>query len=502
MTALNQIVNLIENYDIPKLFKAVKQEQDKRESLKRQELARNDLLAFTQYTYFKYKADRVHRLICIYLNKVVRQEIRKLIITAPPQHGKSELVSVRLPAYWLAHNPNLPVILTSYGADLARTKSRECRNLVDSPAYKLLFPNITIDSSARTVKNWHLQGYNGFLLASGVGGPITGAGAGLGVIDDPLENWEQAQSPTQRKKIWDWYKGVFRTRLWENSCQVIIMTRWHEDDLIGYLINEQKDWTILRLPAIEESQDVRDRNNALYNLPPGLSDPLGRRKGQALAPSRFNLKTLAEIKKDVGSIVWSTAYQCAPMDVEGNRFKRSWFKILDKLPGVEIESRARYWDFAATEGAGCRTAGVKLSIDVDGNIYIEDVKFGQWSTEKRNKIIRQTCMADDIQHRNNGYMVFEQEPGSAGVDAKKSVIKYLAGYAVKSDKVTGSKDTRLEPFAAQAEAGNVHLIRGDWNNTYIDELSLIPNGKFRDMADATAGAYNHLTRNLISFGKI
>jgi predicted phage terminase large subunit-like protein len=331
------------------------------------------------------------------------------------------------------------------------------------------------------------------VVAAGVGGPITGHGAALGIIDDPFENWEQAQSQNTRDRVWDWWRGTFRTRVWENGAIVVIMTRWHEDDLCGRLLSEQADrWTVLRLPALAETQSDRDQRNKKLNLPLGEKDPLGRSPGEPLCPSRFSREALEEIRTDSGSLVWSAQYDGAPTLPEGNKFKRHWFPIVDASPANA--RRCRYWDFAATSGGGARTAGVKLSI-LKGEIFVEDIVKGQWSTDPRNKIMKQTADLDTQTHGRKIPQWFEEEGGSSGKDASRAIIKYMAGHIIKPDRPTGSKDVRLEPFAAQAEAGNVKLVRGKWNGEYIEEMCAIPNGRFRDQADGTSGAYNKLARS-------
>lgn len=462
------------------------------------ELARRNLLSFTRFTFPRYVADPAHALIASHLDRVVKAGPVRLMIFAPPQHGKSELVSVRLPAFFLARHPNKPVIVASYAASLAYRMSRHARGVVESAEFGLLFPSVKTNPISRAVNHWELSPpHRGALVAAGVGGPITGHGASLGVIDDPFENWAQAQSETIRDRVWEWWKGTFRTRIWEGGSIVLIMTRWHEDDLAGRLLLEQADrWTVLRLPATAETQEERDHRNGKMGLAEGLPEPLGRQPGQALCPSRFTAETLAEIRTDVGSVVWNAEYQAGPTAPEGNRFKRSWFPIVDAGPAKA--RRGRYWDLAATEGGGDRTAGVLLAIDGEGMIYVEDVMAGQWSTHGRNKIIRQTAELDRQRHRVR--LWFEEEGGSSGKDASAAMIKFLAGYAVRPDRPTGSKDVRLEPFAAQAEAGNVRLVRGRWNGVYIEEMCAIPNGRYRDQGDATSGAYNKLARKGVLFG--
>lgn len=459
-------------------------------------MARRHLLNLTNFTFPQYLAEPAHELIALALEQVVSVEAVRLMIFAPPQHGKSELASVRLPAFWLGRHPDDPVILASYAASLAESKSRQARQIVESQEYQALFPGVGTRPDSRAVNRWELfPPHRGSMLAVGVGGPITGHGARLGIIDDPFENWEQAQSLVFRDKVWEWWRTTFRTRIWEGGSIVLIMTRWHEDDLAGRLLLEQGDrWNVLRLPALAETQEDRDENCRYLGLPQGQVDPLGRKVGEALCPSRFSREALLELQRDVGTMGWSAEYQGVPRALEGNRLKRPWFPIVGACPAVA--RRVRYWDKAGTEGGGAYTAGVLMALTDDRMTYIEDVVHGQWSAGQRETTIRQTAELDAKRYANAVQIWVEQEPGSGGKESAESTVRGLAGYPVHADKVTGEKDVRLEPFAAQAEAGNVKLVRGSWNGPYIEELCAVPNGRYRDQVDATAGAFNKLARPL------
>lgn len=464
--------------------------------------ARKGIMAFTRYTYPSYKADPAHDLIASKLDLVVGGVIQRLIICAPPQMGKSELTSVRLPAYWMGKRPNDPIILSSYAASLAESKSRQVRGVIESYEYARLFgthansttPPIETRRDSRAVNHFYLNNpYRGSMLAVGVGGPITGHGGLLGIIDDPHENWEQAQSRTYRERAWDWYRTTFRTRIWEGGAIILIMTRWHQNDLAGMLLAEQaEDWTVLRLPAIAESQEERDANNVYIGLKAGEDDPLGREAGEPLTPSRFSRKALEELKRDVGSLAWTAEYQGVPRSAEGNRFKRHWFEIVDAVP-VDAK-RIRYWDKAGTASTdNPATAGVLVAMTADGMIFIEDVVRGWYSALERERVIKQTAELDAQKYGRGKVRIFiEQEPGSGGKESAESTIRNLQGHSIYADRPTGDKDTRLEPFAAQTEAGNVKLLRGAWNHDYIEEMVAIPNGTYRDQGDATAGAFNKM----------
>jgi predicted phage terminase large subunit-like protein len=458
------------------------------------------LRAFIAYVIGAYyKADPAHDLIADTLDRVLHNELTRLLIIAAPQHGKSLLVSTLLPAYWLGQRPNDPIIITSYGASLAEYHSKRSRAIVESFEFQRLYPNCMTDLHSRARDHWNLASPNrGRVLAVGVGGPITGHGGRLNIIDDPFENWEQAQNPRERERVWDWYRGTFRTRVLEDGAIVMIATRWHEDDLAGRLLHDSEDWTVLRLPALAETQDERDAANKYMGLPLGQSDPLGRQPGEALAPQRFSAEALASLRRDVGSLVWGAEYQGAPHAAEGNRIKRVWLsQFVSELP-VDCHL-LRYWDKAGTEGGGAFTSGVLLAQTPDDPArprrwrwYVVDVEHGQWSSGERNAIIRQTAELDTQKYGAGVQVWVEQEPGSGGKESAEISVMDLAGFSVYVDRVTGSKDVRMEPLIAQIEGGNVSLLRGDWNGNYIDELCAIPNGKYRDQADASSGAFNKL----------
>ena len=515
--------------NLPLSQPVITREQAATELLERR-AARSNLLDFTQYTFPLYKADPVHCLIADYLTRAVNGEIDRLMIFSPPQTGKSELVSVRLPAYWIGNRPNDPVIITSYGADLAVDKSKQVREVVNSSEYKLLYPEIELKADSKAGNRWKIAlPYRGSVLAAGVDGPVTGSGCLLGIIDDPYENWKQAQSATIRNNIWQWWQGTFRTRIWENGIVIIILTRWHEDDIAGRLIKEQPGrWTILRLPMIAETQADRDENDKFLGLPQGKADPLGREPGAVLVPSRFSHEAVDEIRIDVGSVVFAAEYQGVPRPSEGNRVKRAWFAIVGAAP--KEARRVRYYDKAATTGAGDYTVGL-LMAESDGVYYIEDIVRGQWSVFERQKVMLKTAILDAMKygkiswHKEKSqrfsdkqpvehtpeavaeglgdeYIIelpgpriyVEQEGGSGGKDSVDIDINFLSGFAVRKDRPVGDKEVRAEGWIAQAEAGNIKLVQGGWNYEYMNEITTVPNAAHDDQWDATSGAFKKLAQ--------
>jgi predicted phage terminase large subunit-like protein len=186
---------------------------------------------------------------------------------------------------------------------------------------------------------------------------------------------------------------------------------------------------------------------------------------------------------------WAGQYQGSPVAPEGNRIKRDWLMVADAVP--ILTGLARYWDKAATEGAGDYSVGVLMARGMDGIFYILDVVRGQWSAGTRELIIQQTAHSDR-QRFGSVHVWCEQEPGSSGLESAQATVRGLAGFAGHKEKVTGSKEVRAEPFACQAEAGNVRLLRAPWNAAFIDELCSFPNGSYDDQVDASSGAFNKL----------
>lgn len=231
---------------------------------------------------------------------------RRLIVEIPPRHGKSTIVSQGLPVWFLELFPERHIILASYEAGFAAEWGRAVRNLVAQYAGELTV-RISEDSSA--ANRWHTP-QGGGMVTAGVDGPITGRGADLFVIDDPVKSWAQAQSPAYRAHLWDWWHSTAKTRLEPAASVILCMARWHEDDLAGKLIREMdaggQPWEVIRLPAVAED-----------------GDPLGRALGEPLWPERFPAEALAEIQRSSPSYVWNALYQQRP-ERAGDAVFQTW----------------------------------------------------------------------------------------------------------------------------------------------------------------------------------
>lgn len=449
--------------------------------LSRRKAARSGCLAFTQYTMPGYRVGPQHRLLCEKLDAVERGEIKRLMVFMPPRHGKSELTSKRFPAWFLGRNPGKQVITASYSADLAQDFGRHARNIVASSEFAALFPGVGVAGDSAARDKWHTT-KGGVYTAAGVAGSLTGKGAHVALIDDPIKGRQEAESDTVRNAVWDWYRSVLRTRLMPGGAIVLVLTRWHPDDLAGRLLEEMQNgtgesWDVLSLPAIADNAD----------------DALGRQIGEPLWPDVFDLAELEAIKKAVGARDWSALYQQQPTPGEGVLIKAAMLGVVDEAPvGGSI---VRRWDLAATRQMGTRdpdwTVGLKMSRAPDGRFYILDMVRFRGGPDEVEATIKATAQQDG----RGVHVVIPQDPGQAGVAQAQYLVRKLAGYRAKAVRETGDKATRAAPFASQVNAGNVSLVRAPWNRAFIEECVSFPAGTHDDQVDAASGAFEAVCPN-------
>ena len=400
------------------------------------------------------------------LDRVTDGEIKRLMIQMPPRHGKSETATIRYPVYRLNMDPELRVVVGAYNATLAGKFSRKARRIAQHAG-------LALSDERRAVEDWETTAGGG-MRAVGVGGGITGQGGDLIIIDDPVKNREEAESEVYREKVWSWYTDDLYTRLEPGGALIVIMTRWHMDDLAGRILAGEAahKWTVVNLPAL-----------ALEN------DPLGRRPGEALCPERYDEAALQAIKTEgqMTEYAFAALYQQDPRPRDGNMFLRAKVEIVDAVP-AELKLRVRYWD----KGGGPKgdpTAGVRMATNAERTVfYVEDVRHARVTVDDRNRLMRQTAALDGQHVR--GWV--EQEPGSGGKESAQLTVRDMAGFPYYAEPVSGDKVIRAEPLAAQWQAGNVKLVRGAWNKAYLDEMEAFPSGVHDDQVDASSGAFNKL----------
>ena len=386
----------------------------------------------------------------------------RLLIKMPPRHSKTQSSTIRLAAYMMEQYPEDNVLITSYNERMARRFSRMSRNIYSS--------RNKMDKSKTAADEWQtIDG--GTCMARGTGNAPTGQGFSIICIDDPIANREQAESKTYRENVWDWYGSDLLTRLEPNGKILITMTPWHEDDLSVRAVEaEPEKWHILDLPAICTEDD----------------DALGRKIGEALWPERYNIDDFERIKRVIGDYAFQSLYQVNPTPKEGSFFKINYLNIIDAAPN-NLTKTIRSWDLAATENDGDYSAGIKMGIDENKNIYILDVVCGQWEPNGRDKWIKNTA---DLDGRIN--ITIPEDPGAAGKFQTQYLFRLLAGHNIAKIRPTGKKEVRAEGIASQINAGNVYLVKAPWNKSFIDELRTFPLGKHDDQVDAMSDAFSQL----------
>lgn len=476
--------------------------------------ARSHLLNFTTYTKPDYEVNWHHEAICNVLTEVINGLLpvdhpkynsnapKRVILCAPPRNGKSELVSRRLPAYAFGKLPDLQVIGSAYGADLASLMNRDIQRIMIDEKYITLFPktrlnetNVRSTSQGSYLRNsdiFEIVGYRGRYRSAGVGGGITGMGANLAIIDDPFKDQMEAQSETIRNSVWEWYTTTFYTRLEKNAAIVIMHTRWHEDDLVGRLLDLAKrdpkadQWLILNFPAILDDENERS--------------PFDNRSiGEPLWPNKYSLEALATIRANDPN-GFEALQQQRPVKPGGSLFPRTPFKLIDDFHVHDECVLVRYWDKAGTEGSGAYTAGSLLCYDPQRtqgvSFVVLDIERFQYEAHERETRIRNTAQLDAKKYgRNRVTYWLEQEPGSGGKESNQNTIQNtLRGYIVKSETVSskGDKELRATPYSIQVKAGNVGILNREWTNDYLNEAEKFPRGKFKDQIDASSGAFNKL----------
>lgn len=406
-----------------------------------------------------------------------------LVIESPPQHGKTRQVTEYV-SWASGDNPDLKTIYTSYSDDLGVSVNRQLQRIYDQPKYRKVFPGTALSMTnvvsmvGRAQRNSSMLEYvnhTGFFRNTTIEGQITGQGLGLGLIDDPIKGRAEAQSKRNRDKVWDWLIDDFFTRFAEEAGLIFTMTRWHVDDPVSRFLQRFPEARVVRYPAI------------------ATRDEQYRKKGEPLFPEHKSLEFLLERKSAMTIGSWEALYQQNPIVVGGEVFPIEKMTHVPKPGPKECKRTVRYWDKAGTEGGGAFTSGVLMhELKDNAGFVVSDVRHGQWSYHERETRIRQQAEIDNVAYPGTKTWV-EQEPGSGGKESAERTVANLKGFHCAADKVTGSKEIRAEPYAAQVQGGNVKIVAADWNTSFLDEHEAWPNAKYKDQVDAAAGAFAKLS---------
>ncbi len=450
-----------------------------------QELARRNLLDFTLYTFPDYQVNWHHEVLCNYLDKFIRGDIKRLMVFMPPRHGKSELVSRRLPAYILGKDPDTSIIATSYTASLASMMNRDVQRIIDSPAYMDIFPDTTLyGKNIRSVAGsnylrnsdiFEIVDRKGYYKNAGVGGAITGMGCVYGIIDDPIKNRAEAESLTYRNNLWDWYTSTFYTRLEKDAKVLITQTRWHEDDLAGRLLDAMKEdspadqWTVLNFPAINEAGKNKDDK---------------RKAGEALWRGKYPEQELKKIKVTIGSYEWGAMYQQSPSSPEGMLLKREWWQYYRQMPS-KFDEILQSWDCTFKDSDGTDYVVGQVWGRAGANKYLLDQVRARLDLPGTMQAIRNMsakwpmAWAKLIEDKANGPAVIQM------------LKREVAGLIPVNPE--GGKMVRAQAVSPDIEAGNVYLPEGaPWIGDFVEECAAFPNGKHDDQVDSMTQALNRL----------
>jgi predicted phage terminase large subunit-like protein len=428
-------------------------------------LCASDLAAFSRLIEKEYIVGKPQAKIITALEKIESGEIDRLIIQAPPRHGKSFTTSFLFPIWFLGNNPDKSVILSTYGQELSSDFGRKIKNVVDSDEkFNFVFPGIELATDSKSTRRFNTN-KGGSLFAIGRGGSITGRGGDLIIIDDLIKNEAEARSPHIRKGLIEWYKQTLYTRLMKGGRIVVISTRWHEEDLIGFLLNDpdQKNegWHVLDLPAIN------DKNEALW-------------------PEMFSLADLERKRRTLGSKNFASLYLNQPSPDEGSILKRNWFKYYRELPS-QFDFKVYSWDMAFKGSDSSDYVVGSLYGRKGGDFYLID--------RIRDRMDFPTTLSavKSFQAKNgraNAILIEAKANGQAIID---SIRREISGVIDINPK--DSKEARLAAVAPLYEAGNIYYpdpsIKS-WIGDHVEEMITFPYGKNDDSVDAESQALNYM----------
>lgn len=445
---------------------AVSKEQMKHIALEaKKELARRHYIHYVEYVHKgMWRPYPLHQLIAMKLEEVLEGENKRIIFQMPPRHGKSQEITETFPSYymqkWAKRGVKKNVIQTSYSADLAEDFGSKNRNKVDEFGQELF--GIEISPNQRTKGNWALT--NGATMTSaGIGGSLTGKGADLMIIDDPIKNRQEAESETYRERLWEEWTSTLRTRLHKGASVILVQTRWHEDDLAGRLI-AQGGWEVVSFPAICEDDN----------------DILGRKIGDPLCPELgFGKEWAVATKRDVGSRTWESLYQQRPTAAEGNIIKREWMRYYDNsTKPARFDEVVMSWDCAFKDtNDSDYVAGLVFGKKGPDHYLLHRVKDRLDFVATINAILRVAKLYPEAHLK----LIEDKANGTAVMSMLRKKIHGIVAVNPKE-----SKESRTYAVTPLIEAGNLYIPRdAEWVDDYVNELVSFPNGKNDDQVDAT-----------------
>lgn len=418
--------------------------------------------------------------------RVILNKPRKwdYIINVPPGTTKSTIFSVFfIPWVWTKF-PTARSINASYTKDLSQDLSLKTRDVLKSEKYQYYFPEVQIRKDQDT-KTFFQNTMGGSRLSVGVGSSVIGRHAHFLDVDDPIDP-ESTASKEELTIVNRWMSETLPSRKVSKKVTLssLIMQRLHEDDPTGNMLaKDREDVKHICLPA-ELSEDIKPTHLSRYYVD-GMLDPV-----------RLDKRAMHDAFTQLGDYGYACQFMQTPIPRGGGAFHTDKFTITDPPVSKNILKVVRYWDKAATGGAGCFTVGLLMALDREGRYWVLDVVRAQLDSSRREALIRQVAMMDGIGIK----IKVEQEPGSGGKESAEATVRNLAGFNVQIDRPSGDKELRADPYSAQVNGGNVFLAPGSWNKDYINELKYFPRGKYRDQVDASSGAFAEIAAPSIVCG--
>ena len=447
--------------------------------LEKHDKVQKSLLEYAKFQMPEYQTPAHIQLLAHKLEEVERGNIKRLAIFMPPRHGKSQLTSQFFPAWYLGRNPSKFVIATTYAQDLADDFGRSVRNQIQDEDYNRIFNDCTLSKDSSSVRRFHTTG-SGVYYAVGAGGAITGRGAHLLLIDDPIKGREDADSDAMRSNLIDWYRSTAYSRLMPGGSIILIQTRWHEDDLAGWILREtsHEPWEVIELPAVLDEK---------------ASKILKRPKGQALWPEAYDKKRLEEIKKTAGSREWNSLYMQRPSAEEGNLLKRYWWKAWKEDNPPECNYILQSWDTAYTvkstsDYSAVTTWGIFEHNGIQNAILLsarrERWEFPELKSEAINLYNEFKPDVVLIEAKASGWSLI-QELQRAGIPITPFNPK-------KADK-----KTRAHSVTPLFESGRVWYPSSKyWAEDVINQCAQFPSSNYDDLVDSTTQALMRLRQGL------
>lgn len=434
--------------------------------------ARQSLKDFILYTYPRYIVGKHHQLLFDTIEKILTSKKKRLMVFMPPRHGKSVIVSRRLPAFYIGKHPDKFVVMASYEESLATEFGRDLRNLVADVHFKNIFPDIEMSEDSNAAGKWNTRQGGGF-YACGVGSGLTGRGADLAIIDDPVKDRAQAESPTYRKRIKDWYQSTFYTRLHPDSTVILCMTRWHHDDLAGWLLKQEgaEEWEVLNLPAFAGEKDL-----------------MGRKLGEALWPEKYPAAALDSIKRSIGPDEFQALYQGSPTAHQGKIFKKENWRYwnFNNLPD-DFDSILISMDPNLKETENGSKAVVHCWGRLGQDFYLLDRAAGRWEFSEAIQIIKAFCH----KHPQAAGKLFED---TAAGPAIMSTLKNIIGGIIPISPRGKSKELRARAIQPYHVAGNIIIpepgARFPWVEEFIAACSEFPASDEADDVDTMTQTIN------------